>query len=132
MTRKRAGAPLPRPRSRRLSLSEAEAEAGDDLMTIEALLVVRVAILCLGVAVGPERHLDAAADPHAVEILAFLEVERRPVGAVLIVEIGPGVGVAGLAVDEHVRAHRGSGPAADIEVPARGEAQLVADKIDVL
>src|SRR5687767_7518461 len=114
-----------------LRASEAEAEAGDDLVAVEALLVVRVAIFGLGEAVRAERELEAAADADAVQILAFLEVQQGARGAVLIIERDASVGVAGLAVEQHVAAHRGADAAADIEVAAGLDAELVADQVDV-
>src|SRR5687768_4512087 len=88
--------------------SEAEAETGHGLVTIEALLVVRVAIFGLGKAVRAERELEAGANADAVQILAFLEVEHGARGAVLIIEGDAGVGIAHLPVEQHVAAHRGA------------------------
>ena len=106
--------------------SEAEAEAGDHLVTLEALLVIRVAILGLGIAVRADRELEAGAGAHAVEILADREVVDRAGGAVLIIESEASVGVARLHVAQHVAAERRAGAPADIEIAARVGAERVA------
>src|SRR3954463_7302018 len=90
--------------------SEAEAEAGDHLVPVEALLVVRVAIFGLHIGVAADRLLDPAADADAVEILVQAEiVHARRLG---VVQIVTGIGVAGLRVKKGGRADERSNPAA--------------------
>ena len=53
---------------------EAEAEAGNDLMAVEAGLIVGVAILGLGIAVRADRELDARAE-YVVDFLPKVKLE---------------------------------------------------------
>src|SRR5690606_20789987 len=93
--RKRAaphGAALPF--SRGNERLEAHAQAADDLMALHVLLIVGVAILGLQEEVAAELVLKAATDAEAVAIAAK--------GG----RVDAAIGIAGLGISEHLRAHR--------------------------
>src|SRR4051794_17045952 len=91
--------------------SEAEADAGDHLVPVDVLLVVRIAILDLDEAARADRLLDAASDAEAVEILARAGGRAGKV----VGRADAAVGVARLGVKERARGDQRTDAAADIE-----------------
>src|SRR3569623_288165 len=133
LTRKRAGASAPalyfiRETARKWCGSEAHTDPGDDLMAIgidaeivgvgtagifePCIVVVRVAILELGVGVAADALFDTRAETPAVEV----EMLAERGGAVIGGQVEPLVGVAALGVDQGVAPRAEADAHAGIEV----------------
>src|SRR3954463_13784199 len=91
--------------------SEAEGEAGNALVAADAVLVVGIAIFGAQAQRRPwDRPFDAGAGADAVEIDAVADIAGG--------RDDPRIGVAELAVEQHVAAHHGADAAADIKIAA--------------
>src|SRR3954469_9060764 len=88
--KKGPGARHPTP-SLSLGFLEVEAECADDLVPVDARLIVRIAILGPQIGMLAEPKLDAGAGTNTVEIAVIGEVGSGARGAVLIGHARPGI-----------------------------------------
>ena len=98
-------------------------ERADDLVPVDAGLIVRIAIFGPEIGMVAKPELDAGAGADAVEVAMIGEVERRAARPVVIFDPAARIGIARLGVDQGARADQGADPAADIEV-GRSPAQV--------
>src|SRR4051812_11719611 len=106
--------------------SEVEADRADDLVAVDAGLIVRIAIFGPEIGMLAKPELDARADAGAVEIAVIGEIHRGGGRPVVVGNPRPRIGIAGLGVDQGPIADQGADPAADVEVPPQPRAGAVA------